>query len=166
MMKFEEFKNIVMAVREAYPNSNTMTTEEGINLWYEMLKDLEYKVAAGALYNHIKNCRYAPAIADIRQACNQPQGGTWTLEWMKLLNDARVVDLNEPGQYAFRLLTRDCFESCLRNPEKLMQCMKVFESLYTQYDTLDEGTKSEFKAITAPEPVPQIECEEEVGDDW
>lgn len=30
MMKFEEFKNIVMAVREAYPNSNTMTTEEGI----------------------------------------------------------------------------------------------------------------------------------------
>ena len=47
-----------------------------------------------------------------------------------------------------------------------MQCMKLFESLYTQYDDLDEKMKAEFKAITAPAPVPQIECEEEVGDDW
>lgn len=165
-MRFEEFKNIVMAVKEAYPNSNSMTTEEGINLWYEMLKDLNYSKVSEAVYRHIQECRFAPSIAEVRNASIRKQYTSWTLEWMKLLNGSRVSELNEPGQYAFRLLTRDCFESCLRNPERLLQCMRTFESLYTGYNVLSAEEKEEFKAVTAMEAIPKIGCAEEVGDDW
>lgn len=164
-MNKEEFAKIMIAIKAAYPQSNIATDNHSRDLWYEMLKDLEYDQVSNTVYKHIQSSRYIPTIAELR-GNDEIEKKSWTLEWMKLLNGARVVDLNEPGQYAFRLLTRDCFESCLHNPEKLMQCMKVFESLYTQYDTLDEGMKAEFKALTAPAPVPQIECEEEVGDDW
>ena len=166
-MQFEEFKNIVMAIKEAYPNSNSMTTEEGINLWYEMLKDLEYDMVTKAVFKHMQGSRFAPSIAEIRQKSVREQYTPWMTEWMKLLNNARVDELNEPGQYAFRLITRNCFESCLANPDKLMQCMKTFEGLYDGYYSLSEQDKEEFKAIAVPQYTLQIACEDdEVGDDW
>lgn len=163
-MSKEEFVKIMMAIKAAYPGSNIAADNPSRDLWYEMLKDMKYDQAYEATCRHIKNSKFPPTIAELRGM--DYQGSGWSLEWMKLLNEARTIDLNEPGQYAFRLITRNCFESCLCNPEKLMQCMKLFESLYTQYDDLDEKMKAEFKAITAPAPVPQLECEEGVGDDW
>lgn len=165
-MNKEEFAKIMIAIKAAYPGSNIATDNPSRDLWYEMLKDLEYDQVSETVYRHIQNSRYIPTIAELRGHAGEASKNNWTIEWMKLLKGARVVDLNEPGQYAFQLLTRNCFESCLHNPERLMQCMKVFEGLYTQYDTLNEETKAGFKALSAPAPVPQIECEEEVGDDW
>lgn len=165
-MRFDEFKNIVMAMKEAYPSSNTMTTEEGINLWYEMLKDLDYGKVAKAVHRHIQKSRFAPSIAEIRQESVQVQYSLWMMEWMKLLKGAKLGELNEPGQYAFQLITRNCFESCLCKPDKLMQCMKTFESLYAGYYSLSEKDRADFKSITGLAPVMQLTCEEEVGEDW
>lgn len=163
-MSREEFVKIMVMLKTAYPNCILVPDEGSKNLWYEMLKDLEYERVCATVTQHIRNSRFCPTIAELRGQGSQERG--WTLEWMKLLDGARTVDLNEPGQYAFRLITRNCFESCLCKPEMLMQCMRTFESLYSGYFSLTEKERGEFKAITAPAPVSQIECEEEVGDDW
>lgn len=64
-MTREEFKSLVKAMKGAYHNC-PITTQEIFNLWYEMLKDLSYGRASASLRRHIRTCKYAPTIAEIR----------------------------------------------------------------------------------------------------
>lgn len=143
-MTFDEFKNIAMAIREAYPNSSAMKTEEGIQIWYEMLKDLEYADMTNAVSKYIKSNRFPPAISEIRSICRDKEQILWSREWIRLLNGSFSRDLNEAGQYAIKIITRDHFESCRDNPSRMIQCMKEFERLYKEYTAMSSQEKKQF----------------------
>lgn len=65
-MTREEFKVIVKAMMAAYPQNCPVKTQDVFELWYSMLKDLTYKAVSTRLKNHIKTCKYAPSISELR----------------------------------------------------------------------------------------------------
>ena len=64
-MTREEFKNIVKAVRGTFPNS-PISTQQIFDLWYEMLKDMDYVTVSENLKNHISGSKFAPTVAELR----------------------------------------------------------------------------------------------------
>lgn len=66
-MTREEFKKIVKALRCTYPNC-IINTQQVFDLWYEMLGGLEYRQVAENLEHHIKNNKFPPTIAELRNA--------------------------------------------------------------------------------------------------
>lgn len=66
-MTREEFKNIVKGIRAAYTTS-PIITQEIFDLWYTMLKDMEYAEVSRNLEKHIKTNKFAPSISELRGA--------------------------------------------------------------------------------------------------
>lgn len=64
-MTREEFKNIVKAIRGAYPNS-PINSQQVFDLWYEMLKDTDYVSVSENLKKHIRSNKFAPTVAELR----------------------------------------------------------------------------------------------------
>lgn len=65
-MTREEFKMIVKAMMAAYPQNCPVKTQDVFELWYSMLKDLMYGTVSARLKTHIKTCKYAPSISELR----------------------------------------------------------------------------------------------------
>lgn len=61
----EEFKNIVKAIRGTYPNS-PISSQQIFDLWYEMLKDMDYETVSNNLHKHIRTNKFAPTVAELR----------------------------------------------------------------------------------------------------
>ena len=78
-MTKEEFATIVIKINQAYKDKEPVT-EEGFEVWYELLSDLETRTLNEAAKNYIKENRYPPTIADLRT------------EYAKIKN--RVNDIN------------------------------------------------------------------------
>lgn len=66
-MTAEEFANLVKKLKSAFVRDNFFEDPDQIDLWYEMLRDLKPKYAAEAVDNYIRQNRYQPTIADIRE---------------------------------------------------------------------------------------------------
>ena len=66
-MTQQEFLTIVATIKAAYPNANVMPDKNSMNIWYTMLKDLDYKYVHIAIADHISNNKFAPSIAEIRE---------------------------------------------------------------------------------------------------
>ena len=66
MVTREEFKVIVKAMMAAYPQNCPVKTQDVFELWYSMLKDLTYGMVSTRLKKHIKTCKYAPSISELR----------------------------------------------------------------------------------------------------
>lgn len=146
-MNKREFAEVMVIIKAAYPGSNLIPDEMSKNLWFEMLKDLEYDSVLKAVRKHIQTSPFVPTIADIRRSCEEMKFPVWSREWMRLLNGAKSRELNEPGQYAMKILTRDYFESCRENAGRLGQCMKEFEKFYKEYVTMSAAVKKQFAGI-------------------
>lgn len=65
-MTREEFKVIVKAMMAAYPQSCPVKTQDVFDMWYTMLKDMDYRTVSERLKKHIKTCKYAPSISELR----------------------------------------------------------------------------------------------------
>lgn len=85
-MTVKEFTVLADAIKTFYPKDNILATEKAMQLWYEMLKDLDYQAASVGLKKHIATSPYPPTVADIRagasdittpQALNEQQA--WSL---------------------------------------------------------------------------------------
>lgn len=64
-MEKAEFLVLVKTMKAMYPNM--FKDEYSVNVWFEMLKDLPYKVASNALAKHINTSEYPPNVASIRR---------------------------------------------------------------------------------------------------
>lgn len=69
-MTFKEFAIITDAIKTYYPKDNMFPTEQAMGLWYDALKDLDYKMAEMQIKKHISTSKYPPTIADIRECLN------------------------------------------------------------------------------------------------
>lgn len=62
-----EFEVIAFDLKKAYKRDGFLSSDEDMDFWYRMLKDLKPKYAAEAVDNYIRQNRYQPTIADIRE---------------------------------------------------------------------------------------------------
>lgn len=62
-----EFANIAMALKSVYNAPNFLSTEQGMAIWYESLKDLDYKTCEVAVMSYISTEEKVPKPANIRK---------------------------------------------------------------------------------------------------
>lgn len=65
-----EFTRYAAAIKTYFPRDNILPSKEAMDLWYEMLCDLDYKIACVALKKHVATNKFAPSIADIRESAH------------------------------------------------------------------------------------------------
>ena len=146
-MKFTEFKNIAMTIKAAHPAFKVFDTDQGVEIWYQMLRDLEYQMASEAVAICLKESPYPPAIADLRRIYGKITHPDWSVEWQKLLKGAKLEDLNTPAQYALQTLTEEYVSETMESGEKTVWCMKEFERLYTNYFKLTPQDKDALQTL-------------------
>ena len=66
-MTKQEFAIIAVAIKAAYPASKVMADEASMKFWYQMLQDLDYKIAENAVMEYTTTHTFPPSIAEIRQ---------------------------------------------------------------------------------------------------
>jgi hypothetical protein len=66
-MTSDEFGILVKAMKAVYTAPTFIPDQYAFNVWYEMLKDLDYKTCAMAVQKYIVSCKYPPLVADIRE---------------------------------------------------------------------------------------------------
>lgn len=71
-MSKNEFAQILSGIHAAYAAEKITGSKTTVELWWQMLKDMPYVVAAKNLEQHVKKCKYPPTIAEIRK--EQPRG--------------------------------------------------------------------------------------------
>lgn len=62
-----EFLRIAEMLKTAYPKENIIPNKEAMEVWYVMLKDIEYRTAQAAVKEYIALKKFPPTIADIRE---------------------------------------------------------------------------------------------------
>lgn len=71
----EEFKVLAKAMKAVYTSQNFLPDDHSIKVWYQMLKDIDYKVANAAVKKYMLTEKFPPTIAEIRELCADTQYG-------------------------------------------------------------------------------------------
>lgn len=68
-MEREEFKVLVKGMKAVYADAKFIADKDAFDVWYGLLKDLDYNKASAAIQKHMMTSKYPPTIADIREQC-------------------------------------------------------------------------------------------------
>lgn len=68
-MTKEEFKVLAAGLKAVYASQNFLPDREAMAVWYKLLEDLDYSIAAAAAQKYMCTNRFPPTPADIRQQC-------------------------------------------------------------------------------------------------
>lgn len=79
-MTKDEFKILVKGMKAVYAQPTFIPDNDAFNIWYELLKDIDYKTCAVAVQTYMSTEKFPPTIADIRE---------------KAANNAKVNELSE-----------------------------------------------------------------------
>lgn len=66
-MNRNEFQNVMETIKEAYGDKFQKLTTLMLNVWYDCLSDLDGEQLLKATGNYIKEKKYPPTIADLRE---------------------------------------------------------------------------------------------------
>lgn len=66
-MTREEFKVLVKAMKAVYTQPTFIPDQDAFNIWYEMLKDLDYKTASFAVKKYMQSEEKEPRVSSIRK---------------------------------------------------------------------------------------------------
>lgn len=135
-MKFSEFKNIVVTIKTVYPALKAFDTEEGIGIWFEMLRDLDYQLLSRAVAGYVKENPFPPTVADLRHYERIISGNDWSLAWNKLKSGAKMKEVDYPGQYAYATIGEKMFEESYD-----VRVMLEFQKLYREFCLMDSRVK-------------------------
>lgn len=81
-----------MALKTFYPKETLIPNEQAITLWYEQLKDIEYKTASLFLNKWVATEKWSPTIADIRGGTSEIMCGEvadWGHGWEQVEHSIR-----------------------------------------------------------------------------
>ena len=84
-----EFSIIAKAIKGFYPDKNILQSDEEMELWFEMLKDIDYRAASTSIKRWVSLNKWCPTIADIREMSTEVKGlkvNEWEEEWDKVTN--------------------------------------------------------------------------------
>lgn len=83
-MDKREFATVVAMLKKLYPKENILTDGQAIDLWFDMLSDLDHKTVLAALKEWVGTHKWAPTIAEIREAAAEITYGAipdWSDGW-------------------------------------------------------------------------------------
>ena len=82
-MKKEEFAQLCLGLKSAYPNFKIIEGKQAMDFWYMALSDISYKELSKAVYRHITTNKYPPSIADLRVLVAEEMAtiGEWSEAW-------------------------------------------------------------------------------------
>lgn len=66
-MTKEQFKILVKAMKAVYTNPGFIPDQDAFDVWYSMLKDLDYAIASRAVQMHLQTEESPPTVAGIRK---------------------------------------------------------------------------------------------------
>lgn len=66
-MTRDEFKILVKAMKAVYTHPSFIPDQHAFDIWYEMLKDLDYKTASFAVKKYMQSEEREPSVASIRK---------------------------------------------------------------------------------------------------
>lgn len=92
-MNVKEFAMISSAIKACYPWANVMPDDVSTDIWYGMLKDLDYKVVSNAVQSYIATNKMPPSIADIRELSSQ-------------ITSIKVLDYGEAWETVLKAIRR------------------------------------------------------------
>lgn len=101
-MTFKEFGKLADAIKTYFPRDNMLPTDTAMELWYDMLKDMDYQSAYIGLKNHVATSKFAPTISDIRNGAviSQPQELNEMEAWSLVSKAIRNSGYNSVEEFA------------------------------------------------------------------
>lgn len=111
-MTREEFAIIVKALKAVYTAPTFIPDADAFNVWYEMFKDIDYKVLNYSTRQYMLTGKFPPTIADLREIAttfmkksDMPELEAWALVSAAIRDSAyhaqeRFDELPEPIQKA------------------------------------------------------------------
>ncbi len=91
-MTKDEFKILCKAMKAVYTQPTFLPDADSFKVWYELLKDIDYKTAHIAIQKYMLSNKFAPTIADIRELCIDVTYGNkkdWSDGWEEVLKAIR-----------------------------------------------------------------------------
>lgn len=70
-MEREEFKTLVKGMKAVYAQPTFIPDQDAFNVWYELLKDLQYKHLSVAIQKYMLTEKFPPTIADLRSKTSE-----------------------------------------------------------------------------------------------
>lgn len=112
-MTKKEFALIADAIRTYYPKEKIFPNEQSMALWYEQLKDLDYKLTMQAVNTWVATNKWSPSIADIRATVVDmidPTKKTWGEAWAEAVRAITHFGYYQEKEAleSFDELTRTC----------------------------------------------------------
>ena len=91
-MEREEFKVLAKGMKAVYAQPTFLPDADAFNVWYSLLKDLDYRVAQAAIQKYMLTNKFPPTIADIRELSTSVTTGEkplWSDGWEEVLRAIR-----------------------------------------------------------------------------
>ena len=83
-MTIDEFRVLAKGMKAVYPQTNFLPDMDAVNVWYELLKDIDYQVANMAIQMHAQSSKFPPTVAEIRESASKIVHGEvkdWSKAW-------------------------------------------------------------------------------------
>lgn len=99
-MEREDFKLLVKGMKAVYAQPTFIPDKDAFDIWYQMLHDLDYKVANAAVQKYILTNKFPPTIADIREMAVTVSAGEkplWSDGWDQTLKAIRKYGSYNPA---------------------------------------------------------------------
>lgn len=114
-MDYNEFALFAAALKTFYPGSGIMPNSKAVSLWYNQLKDLDYKIAEMALNAWVSTEKFPPKISEIREKYNLLSGfeiEDWSAGWEQVQKAIRYKGMYREQEALESLdeITRQCVE--------------------------------------------------------
>ena len=125
-MTREEFGMIAKTLKSVYTDPKFIPSEDAGEVWYQLLKDLEYRKCMNAVTAYMQTHHFAPTPADIRE--QYAQNGEERLDAMEAW-----------GTYIVRAIRDSAYHSA----ERFAELPEVCKSAVGSADTLKEWATTE-----------------------
>lgn len=111
-MEREEFKILVKGMKAVYAQPSFIPDQDAFNVWYGLIKDLDYKVCNAAIQKWMLTNKFPPTIAEIRELATEIQCGKlpdWGEAWEETCKAIRRFGFYRPkeGIESLSPLTRE-----------------------------------------------------------
>ena len=146
-MTRQEFATFAMALKTYYPRETLLPNQQAMELWFQELSDIPYKVAEAALRKWVATNKWSPSIAEIRELTTSIQYGerlTWGEAWEKALNAIRKYGSynKQAALDSLDPLTRKCVENIgyldLCMSENIMVERAHFQKIFEIYSKREQ----------------------------
>lgn len=112
-MDQKEFATFAAALKTFYPGSGIMPNSKAVSLWYNQLKDLDYKIAEMALNAWVATEKFPPKISEIREKYNLLSGNEiedWGAGWEQVQKAIHYKGMyrEQEALDSFDEITRQC----------------------------------------------------------